>query len=249
MSPINSKQTPYEGSGPSPMPPSVPSPRRIDPRLWALLPIVALLILGAYLLGKQRNDAETPAPTLPVVQAPPPAPRGQMLVTEVPHPVTITPVTPPAPPPTPGAGANAPFGSRPFKQVEPAVVLPTPSDTPDGSGDSADNASGEPGNPSGTDGGSAASAEPDRDPVKINDPAQEYPSSAYEEGVEGTARVSFTVTEEGAVADAQIDESSGDGRLDQAALDYVKRLRFRPAVRNGQPAAVRATRSVLFSLR
>lgn len=230
-------------SRPQAPPPLAPPSRRIDPRMWALLPFVALLILGAYFLGKHFNQPEPQAQApAPVVQAPPEAPKGKMLVTEVPHALTVTPVAPPVTPNT----AKPPDGTS-FKREEPAVVLPTPQDTtpPDTGSDTA-NGSTDTAQP---DNGATVPSQPDREPEKLNDPALEYPSTAYEEGVQGTAKVSFTVTGAGSVEDARIEESSGDSRLDQAALDYVHRLKFRPGVRDGKPAPVQVTRNVPFSLK
>jgi periplasmic protein TonB len=242
MAPNDRQPASPQAGVPAPKPPQ----GRVDPRLWALLPIAALLILGAYFLGKYLNRPE-PAPTPVVAQAPAPTgPPGKMTVTEVPHPISVVPITPAAPvqPPAP---AVQPGAAEPSKQEEPAVVLPSPAEQPAG-GDGSTNASSPDGSPDpGPDAGTPAVTEPDRDPVKMNDPAQEYPSSAYEEGVEGASRVSFVINAEGAVEDAQISQSSGDSRLDQAAVDYVNRLRFRPAIRNGQPTAVRVSRNVRFS--
>lgn len=236
-------------AGGSPVPPRAvpphPSPRRVDPRLWALLPVIALLILGAYSLGKYRTPE--PPPAQPVIQAPPPGAPGKMTVTETAPPMLVTPVAPSVQPPaTAQPPQQAPGPS--FKQEEPAVVLPNATENPptgDTGSDAAPPDSGQ--TPSGDD--TRPAAAPDRDAVKINDPALEYPSSAYEEGVEGTARVTFTITPDGTTTDAVIGQSSGDSRLDQAAVDYVKRLRFRPAMRDGQPVPVQSTRSVPFSKR
>lgn len=224
--------------------PPPPAARRMDPRMWALLPVVALFILGAYFLGKHYNQQESVAPlqAAPVVQPPPEAPKGKMLVTEVPRALTVTPVLPPTATNTPKAA-----GDTSFKREEPAVVLPTPADTtaPDANTDNADGADSN----AQPEHGDATNSEPDRDPEKINDPALEYPSAAYEEGAQGTARVSFRVTTTGSVEDARIDDSSGDNRLDQAALDYVHRLKFRPAIRDGKTVSLQVTRSVPFSLK
>ena len=229
----------------SPMPPA-PSSRRVDPRLWALLPVIALLILGAIKLGQDRSP-EPPPQVQPATQVPPTAPQGKITVTEMPPAISITPVPPSPPPPAtnqppkPGTGPS-------FKQEEPAVVLPnTAENSPSGDSGSDATSSNAGDAPAGEDTGSIVT--PDRDAVKINDPALEYPSSAYEEGVEGTAKVTFTITPDGTTADASIGQSSGDSRLDQAAVDYVKRLRFRPALRDGQPVPVQLTRSVPFSKR
>jgi protein TonB len=232
--------------------------RRMDPRLWALLPLIALAIFGAYVAGSRFNadSDKAPGPAVvppPVVTAPPPPPpRGNITVTEVPHPATVTPppATTPRPPEVKPAPAPRPATKKPFRQEEPAVVLPPPEPEPQ----EPEPAIMPPEPPGDTgearpDQAPAAPSEPDRDPVKLNDPALEYPASAYEDGVEGTTRVGFTVTPDGRVDDAQVSQSSGDSRLDQAALDYVRRLRFRPAIRNGKPSSVRANRNVRFQLR
>jgi protein TonB len=216
----------------------------MDPRLWALLPLVALLILGAYFLGKHFNQPEpVVAQQVPVVQAPAPSPTGKMLVTEVPRALTVTPVVPNTQP-----NAGKPAAGTSFKREEPVVDLPTPSDA--GTSDTnTDAGADETDKGAQTTHSAAASSEPDREPEKINDPALEYPSSAYEEGKQGNARVSLTVTSTGGVEDVRIDESSGDSRLDQAALDYVQRLKFRPAMREGKAVPLRITRNVPFSLK
>ncbi|HEY3266074.1 MAG TPA: energy transducer TonB [Armatimonadota bacterium] len=221
--------------------------RKTDPRWWAMLPVIALLILGAYYVGKRNSPppASSPAPVAAPTVAPPPAlPKGKVTVTEVP-PVAATPVPVPAPVATPPTLAPAPSkaAKQPaYRQVEPPVVLPkdsepptvTPDDHADTAGDSSDS--------------SDSSSDVDRDPVKMNDPAQEYPASAYNDGVQGTAKVGFTISTEGTVSEAHVTQSSGDNRLDDAAVDYVKRLKFRPALRHGRPAEVRANRNVVFQL-
>lgn len=225
--------------------------RRMDPRWWLLPPIVALCILGAYFLG-QRMTPETAEPVeqqpvaqQPVLQQPAP-PKGQITVTEVPRPAPA-PVTPTPAPPVATTPPPAPPKPEPYHQVEPPVVLPPPAPTPDQ--DSGENTpSAPPTQPAAQPPADAAPSEPDREPRKLNEPALEYPSSAYEAGIEGTARVGFTVTADGKIEDVRVLDSSGDSRLDQAAADYVRRLRFRPGIRNGKPADVRVSRSVQFKL-
>jgi protein TonB len=88
-----------------------------------------------------------------------------------------------------------------------------------------------------------------QEPALLNNPALEYPASAYEAGVEGTVRVSYTITEKGEVESPRVARSSGDDRLDRAAVEYVTRLKFQPATRDGQPVAAAQERNVQFSLR
>lgn len=244
MDPRDSDRTTV--SGQTPRRPEPEPARRMDPRWWLVPPVVALGILGAYFLG-QRMTPEAPveappANQQPVLQTPPPAPpMGRITVTEVPR-TPPKPVTPPpvATPPVVSTPPPAPK-TEPFHQVEPPVVLPPPAT--DSGGDTSTPPSNPP--PAAPDN---TPSEPDREPRALNDPALEYPSSAYEAGVEGTAKVSFSVSADGKVEDVRVADSSGDSRLDQAAMDYARRLRFRPGIRNGKPADIRVTRNVRFQL-
>lgn len=59
--------------------------------------------------------------------------------------------------------------------------------------------------------------------------APTYPKVAKRDGIEGTARVRFCVLADGTVEQVQVEESSGSTHLDAAAVDAVKRSKFRPA--------------------
>jgi protein TonB len=57
-------------------------------------------------------------------------------------------------------------------------------------------------------------------------------------GKEGTATLSVSVSASGTVTDATVVSSSGDDELDQAAVQWVKaHWKYKPAIRNGEPAA------------
>jgi len=225
--------------------------RRMDPRWWLLPPLVAMCILGAYFMGQRMApEPAEPADSVvpqPVLQTPPAPPRGRITVTEVPRPAPAPVRAQPAPAPPPAVTPPTPRPTEPFHQVEPPVVLPPPAEETDGEAPAI--MPPEPPENNASPPAETPPAEPDREPVKLNEPALEYPSSAYESGVEGTARVSFVVTADGKVQDARVTDSAGDSRLDQAAVDYVRRLKFRPGVRNGRPADIRVSRSVRFQLR
>jgi protein TonB len=75
-----------------------------------------------------------------------------------------------------------------------------------------------------------------------------YPSSAAEEGVEGTVVLEVLVDEKGEVAKVKIASSSGDGRLDGAAQDWIKGWRYLPAVQDGRPRRVWTKAKVVFRL-
>ena len=73
-----------------------------------------------------------------------------------------------------------------------------------------------------------------------------YPKAEEKAGIEGTTRVSFTITSEGEVRDPAVEQSSGNAKLDDAALECVQSWRYRPAVQNGKPIAVRWRADIKF---
>lgn len=74
-------------------------------------------------------------------------------------------------------------------------------------------------------------------------PPPVYPSAARSIRVSGVVRVDLTVDENGEVADVQ--KSSGPALLQAAAKDAIRKWKFRPFVRDGQP--VRAVGFVSFN--
>ncbi len=75
-----------------------------------------------------------------------------------------------------------------------------------------------------------------------------YPVAAQVEGVQGTVRLLVTVTREGTVGAVKVASSSGDSRLDAAAVAAVKQWRYHPAVQDGIPREVSTHAVVTFSL-
>jgi protein TonB len=71
-----------------------------------------------------------------------------------------------------------------------------------------------------------------------------YPSESREKGEEGRVVVSFTVRADGTLADIKVVESSGYARLDEAAMEAVRKSAFTPATRFGAP--VESTRKIAF---
>jgi periplasmic protein TonB len=65
--------------------------------------------------------------------------------------------------------------------------------------------------------------------------------------IQGTCVVGLTVDEQGAVRDVHITRSL-DKRLDQNAIDAVRRWKFKPAVKDGKPVAVRTSVEVDYRL-
>ena len=72
-------------------------------------------------------------------------------------------------------------------------------------------------------------------PVVAQRRAPDYPLSELQTGGEGWVAMSFIVTKDGAVAEAMIEDSSGNADIDRAALAAIRKWRYTPATRNGEP--------------
>jgi TonB family protein len=66
----------------------------------------------------------------------------------------------------------------------------------------------------------------------------DYPADALAEDSSGQTAVAFQVATDGSPTDLRVEQSSGDGRLDQAAMRCVSAWRYEPAIIDGRPAAV-----------
>ena len=86
-------------------------------------------------------------------------------------------------------------------------------------------------------GNSPAIAGGSTSPVPISRPPPVYPREAMRRGIGGSVRVQVTVAPDGSVERMDVAQSSGNRYLDRAAMDAVRRWRFKPAMRNGQPVS------------
>jgi protein TonB len=87
----------------------------------------------------------------------------------------------------------------------------------------------------------------DSQPTVIGDVRIPYPEDARSRGIEGTVVLSVLVDESGKVRAVKVISGPGAG-LDQAAAKAVERIRFRPALRKGQPVAAQITYRYTFLL-
>lgn len=92
---------------------------------------------------------------------------------------------------------------------------------------------------------------PRSNPRRPNAGAEEiYPAMSKRLGEEGTVVLLLTVSGEGRVTEAKIDQSSGFERLDEAASkEAVRSWRFLPGTRNGKPETMQFRLKVTFSLK
>ncbi len=87
----------------------------------------------------------------------------------------------------------------------------------------------------------------DSQPTVIGDVRIPYPEDARSRGIEGTVVLSVLVDETGRVQSVKVLSGPGAG-LDQAAAKAVERIRFRPAMRKGQPVPAQITYRYTFLL-
>jgi periplasmic protein TonB len=82
----------------------------------------------------------------------------------------------------------------------------------------------------------------------LNNPAPDYPSMSRRAGEEGRVLMRVLVSVEGVADEVQIEKSSGSDRLDNAAINAVKKWRFIPAKKNNQPLSAYVLVPIKFSL-
>lgn len=82
-----------------------------------------------------------------------------------------------------------------------------------------------------------ATATPDSAPVPVSSPPPKYPRRALRRGESGEALLRVHVGADGVPRAIDLVRSSGSRSLDRAATDAVRRWRFSPARRDGQPVA------------
>jgi protein TonB len=79
-----------------------------------------------------------------------------------------------------------------------------------------------------------------RTPIRQNPKSQQpnmddyYPPTSKRLGEEGVAKVKVCVNEQGRVQTAELDETSGVPRLDEAAVKVAKAYRLLPPTENGK---------------
>ncbi len=96
-------------------------------------------------------------------------------------------------------------------------------------------------------------AEPVTEPPRfgaayLNNPAPAYPPMSRRAGEQGRVLLKVLVSENGAAERVQLETGSGYEKLDQAAIEAVKKWSFIPARRNNQPVSAYVLVPVKFSL-
>jgi protein TonB len=92
----------------------------------------------------------------------------------------------------------------------------------------------------------AASDAPDTKPTPIRTPQPQYPAELRNLHVEGTVLLAITIDQEGGVTTCEVTKST-DKRFESAAIEAVRKWRFRPATKNNTPVSCRVVLPLHFS--
>jgi protein TonB len=184
------------------------------------------------LVGSLEEAAESPQPPTP--PEPPPKPE---------------PVPPPKPEPDPVPLPEP--APKPLEQPPPPTPKPKPQPTPEKKSSSpatkpAAASASRAGAAPGTAGGSGDGK--DSRPSYLEKPAPKYPAESVAAREHGKVELSVEISATGRPESVKLEKSSGYERLDRAAIEAVRRWRFNPAIRNGQPVPTRVNIPVLFKL-
>lgn len=210
---------------------------RMPPRVSRAGVAVVLAAHGlvGYALWQAHADTPPQAPRLVSVRIVPPAvetaPPQPEVVPPQPEPVkplvrqprpTPTLLAAPADAPTPSAVPPAPTF------VEPVATAPTPAPAPT-----------EP----------PAPTPPRFDADYLDNPKPPYPNVSRRLGEQGRVLLRVQVAADGSAQNVQLQTSSGYPRLDDIALDTVKRWKFIPARRGDEAVAATVLVPIVFSLK
>jgi len=75
-----------------------------------------------------------------------------------------------------------------------------------------------------------------------------YPARAASRHIEGWVKIEFTVSPAGTVANARVIDASPPGIFDEAALDAIKKWKFKPKIENNAAVTQRAVQTLKFTL-
>ncbi len=96
---------------------------------------------------------------------------------------------------------------------------------------------------------SVRTAEPDHKAAYLNNPRPPYPRNAHRFGIEGTVVLQADVGEDGVPLQVRVFQSSGNGLLDESALQTVAKWRFTPARKDGVMVRALVKIPITFSLK
>jgi len=87
----------------------------------------------------------------------------------------------------------------------------------------------------------------DVNPIPQKTPPPDYPEQLKRSGVSGVVAVTIIIDETGKVISSNVVKSSNPD-FNEAALTAVKKWKFKPGIKDGQPVKIRVTFPIKFSL-
>lgn len=195
-----------------------------EPSLPEQLPTIS----GVLISAPPANVVQAPAAAKDPVQPKPEPPKP----VAKPKPVTKPePVAKPEPKPLP----------KPKQTITPPAAEPEPqiAQTPPAPKPVQDQANSQEGAPV---------TAPRVDAHQHQNPEPAYPRLSRRRGEEGTVILELLVQKDGSVDEIKIKESSGFPRLDKSAVEAVRRWKYNPATRGGEPIEYRYLQPVTFNL-
>ena len=79
---------------------------------------------------------------------------------------------------------------------------------------------------------------PIKPPKPKHQEAPVYPPQEKADKIQGAVKLTAVINKKGEVEKVEVEETSGNQNLDQAAIEAVKKWTFHPATRNRKPIAV-----------
>lgn len=158
----------------------------------------------------------SPVPTEAPIKAEPPPPKPRPAPREVPKPLPPTPSGPPSP-----RAVTAPPPEQSAAQPATAIAPAPPAASPAPQAEAKEVAQ--------------AVTPPRSDAAHLNNPPPPYPSLSRRLREEGRVVLDVYILADGRVGETRLRRSSGHPRLDEVALDAVRRWRYVPARRGDEP--------------
>lgn len=93
----------------------------------------------------------------------------------------------------------------------------------------------------------AAASRPDQGISIVQSLPPRYPAKEARDGIGGIVVLRLKIAADGALVDAQIERSSGNGNIDRSALDVVKRWKFKGGVKDGKDVGGEITVPITFT--
>lgn len=233
---------------------------------WIVLFVAGSLLLhvaGLWLLPTRALEVFTPQRPIELVPVevqpappPPPAPKPEPLkqpkIAPKPRRVAVAKPTVKPPPDAPPPPPDQPPPTKPVPQIVGLTLSSTSTAgafaAPVGNTNmGAVGPTAKPPSEAKAGGGLTPLAEVDSGPLPLDEVRIPYPTQARADGIEGTVTLMIVVDDTGKVTRARILNGPGHG-LNEAALEAIRRFRFKPARQQGRAVSVETRFAYTFEL-